>query len=95
MACKQWQAAPCSDSPPARTSPACQIFVKTVEGAVFKRVVKGDPADTPWQIFQLQGDAFMPIGRQAERPTNENLEIAFANASAASSPLKNLNPFKK
>eukprot|EP00873_Tetraselmis_striata_P009510 jgi/Tetstr1/429774/TSEL_019641.t1 len=74
---------------------AMKIFVKTVEGAVFKLVDRGDPADTPWQIFQLQGGALQPIGRQAERPSNENLEIAFANASAASSPLRNLNPFKK
>jgi len=74
---------------------AMKIFVSTVEGAVFKRVVKGDPTDTPWEIFQLQGEKWMPIGRQAERPSNENLEVAFANASAAASPFKKLNPFGK
>lgn len=63
-----------------------QVFVTTVEGAVFKQSM-----ESPWQIFQLKGDKFMAIGRQNQRPNNENLEVAFANAAAAGgSPLGNL-----
>ena len=58
----------------------------TVEGAVFKR-----SSEEKWQIFQLKGGQFMAIGRQDQRPTNDNLEVAFANAAAATgNPLSKL-----
>ncbi|CAL8470970.1 g10512 [Coccomyxa elongata] len=83
---------------------AIQAFiVTTTQGAVSKRVVKGQSGQAPWQILkQGWGNNWKIIGQMQRRPTSQDLELAFLNASAAESPItagikavKQLAPSKK
>lgn len=83
---------------------AIQAFiVTTTQGAVSKRVVKGQSGQMPWQIMkQGWGNNWKVIGQMQRRPTSQDLELAFLNASAAESPItagikavKQLAPSKK
>lgn len=45
-------------------------------------------AGAPWQVLVQQRDGrFMQVGQTKKRPSQEELEIIFMNASAAASPL--------
>jgi len=67
---------------------AMQVFLSRIEGVVFRRFTRGE--DAPWQIFQRQGDGFIAIGQQRQRPTRDNVELAFVNAAKFSNPLSKL-----
>lgn len=54
------------------------------EGAVLRR---GTSADAKWVILQQERGQWLQVGQSRTRPGNEELELAFLNASAASSPL--------
>lgn len=79
------------------------FIVTTTQGAVSKRVVKGTAGEVPWQILkQGWGNNWKVIGQMQRRPSSEDLELAFLNASAAESPItagikavKQLAPSKK
>ncbi|KIY97141.1 hypothetical protein MNEG_10820 [Monoraphidium neglectum] len=59
------------------------------EGAVLRRTAKGGSlAGVPWQILTVQRDGrFLQVGQMKTRPKQSDLELAFMNASAASSPI--------
>lgn len=79
------------------------FIVATTQGAVSKRVLKGTSGEASWQILkQGWGNNWKVIGQMQRRPTSEDLEVAFLNASAAESPItagikavKQLAPSKK
>ena len=66
-------------------------------------MVKGQSGQAPWQILkQGWGNNWKIIGQMQRRPTSEDLELAFLNASAVESPItagikavKQLAPSKK
>ncbi|MEW5309438.1 MAG: hypothetical protein WDW38_001327 [Sanguina aurantia] len=66
------------------------------EGAVLLRLGtadavharEGGPAvPQQWKILREQGGKFLQVGQTKTRPSSEDLELIFLNASAASSPL--------
>jgi len=63
------------------------FVVSTSQGALFAQVTQsGGQAD--WKILKKGwGDSWKVIGRMQRRPTPQDLEAAFYNASAAESPL--------
>lgn len=80
-----------------------QAFITTTQGAIFRRAVKGMSGLPAWQILkQGWGDNWKVIGQMQHRPSSQDLEMAFLNASAAESPItagikavKGLVPGKK
>jgi hypothetical protein len=65
-----------------------QAFVLTTNGAIFRRATRGQPTAAPWQILkQGWGTKWKRIGQMPRRPGNQDLEMAFANASASESPI--------
>ncbi|KAG2445463.1 hypothetical protein HXX76_000081 [Chlamydomonas incerta] len=70
---------------------AIQGLLGPKEGAVLRTVdaaggaTGGKPA--PWRILLKQKEEFVQVGAMPRRPTSSDLELAFLNASAASSPL--------
>ena len=63
------------------------FVVSTTKGALFAQVTQaGSHAD--WKILKKGwGDSWKVIGKMQRRPTSQDLETAFYNASAAESPL--------
>ena len=69
-------------------SRSAQAFVvSTTQGALFAQATQaGSPAG--WQILKKGwGQSWKVIGKMQRRPTSQDLETAFYNASAAESPL--------
>ena len=68
-------------------NPAQAFVVSTTQGALFAQATQaGSPAN--WQILKKGwGQSWKVIGRMQRRPTSQDLETAFYNASAAESPL--------
>ena len=66
---------------------ALQGFIFKTDGVIFKRVTKGNPSAAPWYIFVKSGRGHECIARQQNRPTPENLELAFYNFKASQSPI--------
>jgi hypothetical protein len=64
-----------------------QALLLTTECVIYKHVRSGPPTATPWYIFKKDWASFKCIARQQRRPTSEDLELAFYNASAAESPI--------
>ena len=62
-------------------------MVSTTQGALFAQATQaGSPAS--WQILKKGwGQSWKVIGKMQRRPTSQDLETAFYNASAAESPL--------
>ena len=44
-------------------------------------------SSSPWKIFMRKGQGWEAVGRMQRRPSNEDVEDSFYNASAAKSPL--------
>lgn len=68
--------------------PDMQAFVvSTTQGALFAQAAQaGSLAE--WKILKKGwGDSWKVIGKMQRRPTSQDLETAFYNASAAESPL--------
>jgi len=60
------------------------------EGAVLRRVAPGS-SSAPWQVLMMTGAGdFVQIGQMKQRPEQNDLELIFMNASAASSPLTSI-----
>ncbi len=74
--------------PPTHTqrSPPVQAFGLTAqEGAVFRLALA---PSAPWKVYAATGGGgWEAVGRMNRRPTQEDIEDVFYNASAASSPL--------
>ena len=68
-------------------NPAQAFVVSTTQGALFAQATQaGSPAS--WQILKKGwGQSWKVIGKMQRRPTSQDLETAFYNASAAESPL--------
>ena len=64
-----------------------QGFILKTEAVIFKKVSKGSPAAAPWYVFVKSGKGHTCIARQQQRPTSDNLEIAFYNYKASESPI--------
>ncbi|PNW79845.1 hypothetical protein CHLRE_08g369000v5 [Chlamydomonas reinhardtii] len=70
---------------------AIQGLLGPKEGAVLRTVdaggggAAGRPA--PWRILLKQKEEFVQVGAMPRRPTSSDLELAYLNASAASSPI--------
>jgi len=72
-----------------------QGFVFKTDGVIFKRVAKGSPSASPWYVFVKSSRGHTCIARQQQRPTPENLELAFYNYKASESPItKGIKFFK-
>lgn len=54
---------------------------------MFKHVKAGAPGGTPWYLFKKDWAGYKCIARQQRRPSMDDLELAFYNASAAESPI--------
>lgn len=66
---------------------AVQGLLGKKEGVLLK-VVKEKGESAKWRIFVKEGEeAFKCVGQQAERPKDEELELALYNAAAVDSPL--------
>ncbi|KAL0047175.1 hypothetical protein WJX82_008677 [Trebouxia sp. C0006] len=81
---------------------AIQGFILKTDAIIFKQVTKGTPAASPWFVFVKAGRGHTCIARQQQKPTPENLEMAFYNYKASESPItkgvkffKNIVPQKK
>ncbi|KAL0038912.1 hypothetical protein WJX77_001626 [Trebouxia sp. C0004] len=81
---------------------AIQGFIFKTDAIIFKQVTKGTPSASPWFVFVKAGRDHACIARQQQRPTPENLEMAFYNYKASESPItkgvkffKNIIPQKK
>ena len=63
------------------------FVVSTPQGALFAQAaLAGQPAE--WKILKKGwGDSWKVIGKMQRRPTSQDLETAFYNASAAESPV--------
>ena len=63
------------------------FVVSTTQGALFTQATQtGGQAE--WKILKKGwGDSWKVIGNMQRRPTSQDLETAFYNASAAESPL--------
>ncbi len=79
-----------------------QGFILKTDAIIFKQVTKGTPAASPWFVFVKAGRGHTCIARQQQKPTPENLEMAFYNYKASESPItkgvkffKNIVPQKK
>lgn len=79
-ACEQ-RAEPCSNpsiNPPPQTKKNTQVR-------------RGSPAAEQWLIFSREGGggggSWAQVGRQARRPTGDQLELALYNAAVANSPI--------
>lgn len=79
-----------------------QGFILKTEAVIFKKVSKGSPTAAPWYVFVKAGKGHTCIARQQQRPTSENLELAYYNYKASESPItkgvkffKNIIPGKK
>ncbi|GLC36602.1 hypothetical protein PLESTM_000470200 [Pleodorina starrii] len=69
---------------------AIQGLLGPKEGAVLRTVESGAAAASggaPWRILLKEKDQFVQVGAMSRRPANSDLEVAFINAAAASSPL--------
>ncbi|EFJ50051.1 hypothetical protein VOLCADRAFT_104003 [Volvox carteri f. nagariensis] len=68
---------------------AIQGLLGPKEGAVLRMVESraGAEGSPPWRILLKERDQFVQVGAMARRPTSSDLELAFINAAAASSPL--------
>jgi len=66
---------------------AVKGLLGNMEGAVLKRVERGDPGQTPYKMLKQVKGEFVQIGQSLKRPDNDDLEATFINASAAQSPL--------
>ena len=78
----------CSTFASGQVCHSAQAFVvSTTQGALFAQATQaGSPAS--WQILKKGwGQSWKVIGRMQRRPTSQDLETAFYNASAAESPL--------
>lgn len=64
------------------------------DGALF-RWQKEKGVEAKWQIFIEENQDFKQIGQLAKRPSQEELELAVYNATAADSPItKGIDFFK-
>lgn len=59
------------------------------EGAVLRQL-SGSAAASPWRVLLKEGEQFVQVGQMKRRPSQSDLELAFMNARAASSPLTSL-----
>ena len=85
-----------------RYAAALQGFIFKTDAVMYKRVSKGNPTSVPWYIFVKAGQGHKCIAKQQQKPTPENLELAFYNYKASESPItkgvrffKSIVPTKK
>ena len=63
------------------------FVVSTTQGALFAQATQTNSL-AEWKILKKGwGDSWKVIGKMQRRPTSQDLETAFYNASAAESPL--------
>ncbi|GIL93574.1 hypothetical protein Vretimale_19992 [Volvox reticuliferus] len=68
---------------------AVQGLLGSKEGAVLRMIEPGAAAagGSSWRILLKERDEYVQVGAMTRRPTSGDLELAFINAAAASSPL--------
>lgn len=73
---------------------AIQGLLGPKQGAVMRTGEAGS-SKAPWRILYLLDDKFVQVGAMPRRPSPDDLQLAFINASAATSPLANTARFLK